>query len=160
MGHRRVLFNVGRNYACSSLEVGRVGRVTSLSLGNCTVNNLTINRPDSIVCSVVRGMAPFVPGSGVHCLVNINAPTGVLGTMRHKISLFSYMVPDHGTHRKRLFADRNVVGVGGGGCRFSVQPVSRGYNYPIYRQCSETCMERLLGDRRVLSRELLIVRGL
>lgn len=160
MGGSRLLFNVGRNYAFSSLHVRRVGLVTGVSLSNCTVNKLTINRPGRSVCEVVDTMAPFTPCGGPECLVNINAPKGVVRKMDEKMSLFSYIVPDQGTQRNRLFAGGKVVGVGGTGCTESRTPVSRRYGYPIYGDRDEKCMHRLLGTNRVLNVHLTIVRGL
>lgn len=112
------------------------------------------------VCHVLSTIIPRLPRGGPACLVNINAPTGVLRTMSQKISFFSYMCPSEGKHRKRMCAGRKGVGLFGTGCRLSSHPVRRKYGYPTYEDCDETCVERLLGTGRVLKVHLYMLRGL
>lgn len=132
----------------------------SVNFSNCTINNLTINRPGTSVRHVLRRMYPRVPTSGPHCLVNINGPRSLIRNMHHNVSVFSYMVPAHGTQGNRLFIASNIIGVHGTGCGDSANPLSPRYSYCAYHGCSHTCLRRLSHYGRVLNTQLGAVRGL
>lgn len=113
-----------------------------------------------MVCSVLRRAAPCLPGRGTHCLVNINAPSYLLRNITHNISVFSYIFPAHITHGNVTVARANHLAIHGTGCTRSFRPVRRNYRYCAYHGCSQTCVHRLFGTRRLLTCHLIDVRGL
>lgn len=119
-----------------------------------------MNRPGPVVCSVLSRAARLVPGSGTHCLVNMNATSYVMRTMGLNISVFSYMFPAHITEGNATVARANHLMMHGTACTRSFHPVRRNYSYCTYHGFDHTCVHRLFGTRRVFKLELLSVRGL